>query len=231
MVFISESFALEPVQVLAALAGTFAPYSHQSTDELLDFVEAAIHSGHRDDAVTHLSEATRLRLGDISPRLQALVAACQAITAPDADAGPLFASALSRECLTGFPYEQNRIRLAYGMWLRRQRQTTEAREVLTLAADGFGSLGAQPWEARARNELRAAGAAVKRIADPAVALSAQERTIAELAAAGRTNKQIAEQLYLSPRTVGAHLYRIFPKLGVASRAALSSALKELDAGT
>jgi DNA-binding CsgD family transcriptional regulator len=73
----------------------------------------------------------------------------------------------------------------------------------------------------------ARGATVKRAAESTVTLSAQERTIAELAAAGHTNKQIAAQLYLSPRTVGAHLYRIFPKLGVSSRAALGQALRDL----
>lgn len=213
--------------VRAGPAGAFPRYSHQSTDALLDLVEAAVHSGHRDAALAHVTEAVRLGLADISPRLDALVAACRAITAPDAYAGPLYESALARACLVGFPFEENRIRLAYGMWLRRQRRTTEARDVLTLAADGFQSLGAQPWEGRARNELRAAGAAVKRAAGDTVTLSAQERTIAELAAAGHTNKQIAAQLYLSPRTVGAHLYRIFPKLGVTSRAALGQALRDL----
>ena len=86
----------------------------------------------------------------------------------------------------------------------------------------------KPWAARARDELRAAGATVKRAAGHAATLSAQERKIAELAAAGQSNKQIAAQLYLSPRTVGAHLYRIFPKLGITSRAGLSMALRALD---
>ena len=209
-------------------AGTFVPCSHQSTDGMFDLVEAAVHTGRRDAAEAHLAEATRLRLADISPRLDALVAACRAITASDADAGPLFEAVLTHDGLSGFPFERNRIRLAYGMWLRRQRHTTEAREVLTVAAEGFGSLGAGPWEARARSELRAAGAAVKRAPEPDVTLSAQERTIAELAAAGHTNKQIAAQLYLSPRTVGAHLYRIFPKLGVTTSAALGGALRDLE---
>ena len=84
-------------------------------------------------------------------------------------------------------------------------------------------------EDQARSELRAAGTSVKRAsAGQAVALSAQERVIAELAAAGHSNKQIASQLYLSPRTVGAHLYRIFPKLGVTSRAALGQALEAIE---
>ncbi len=76
-------------------------------------------------------------------------------------------------------------------------------------------------------ELRAAGATVKRSGRDTVVLSAQERRIAELAAAGHSNKQIAAQLFLSPRTVGAHLYRIFPKLGVTSRAGLGLALGDL----
>ena len=157
----------------------------------------------------------------------ALIDAAQAMTAADDDAGTLYQTALAHDDLAGFPFEYNRIRLSYGMWLRRQRRTTEARDALTLAVEGFHALGAHPWEDRARNELRAAGAAVKRSAGGAVALTAQERTIAELAAAGRSNKEIAAQLYLSPRTVGAHLYRIFPKLGVTSRAALGQALREL----
>ena len=202
--------------------------SHEGRDTMLDVVEAAVHTERHDAAVAHVDEAVRLRLAEISPRLDALVVACKAITASDADAGSLFETALSRECLPNFPFEHNRIRLAYGMWLRRQRQTTEARDVLSQAAEGFGALGAAPWEARALGELRAAGAAVKRATEPDVTLSAQERTIAELAAAGHSNKQIAAQLYLSPRTVGAHLYRIFPKLGVTSRAALGQALQALD---
>jgi len=149
----------------------------------------------------------------------------QAMTADEAAAGELYESALSCVAAAEFPFEQNRIRLAYGMWLRRRRRHTEAREVLASAADGFDALPAQPWAERARTELRAAGAGVTRSKADAVTLSAQERTIAELAAAGQSNKQIATQLYLSPRTVGAHLYRIFPKLGVTSRAALGEALR------
>ena len=149
------------------------------------------------------------------------------MTASDDTAAQLYDQALAHPGLSQHTFERNRIRLSYGMWLRRRRRTAEAREQLTQAADGFRSLTARPWEQRSTSELRASGAAVKRAIGGTVALSAQERTIAEMAAAGQSNKQIAAHLYLSPRTVGAHLYRVFPKLGVTSRAALGQALREL----
>ncbi len=207
--------------------GQFPPYAQQAVDSVLDLVEAATHSGHLAEARAHAAAAVALHLGDISPRMGMLTCAAQALTADDARAGALYESALQNPAAPEFPFEQNRIRLAYGMWLRRQRRHTDAREVLALAADAFDALPAHPWAQRARTELRAAGAGVKRSGADTVALSAQERTIAELAAAGQSNKQIAAQLYLSPRTVGAHLYRIFPKLGVTSRAALGEALRAL----
>ncbi len=207
-------------------AGRFPSYAHDAVHGLFDFVEAAVHAGHAEDGRVHVEAARRLGLGEISPRLDALCTAAAAMTAADADAGVLYATAADHPGITDFPFEHNRIRLAYGMWLRRQRRTGEAREQLGLSADGFDALGATPWADRARTELRAAGAGIKRDRS-GVALTAQERAIADMAAAGRSNKQIAAQLYLSPRTVGAHLYRIFPKLGVTSRAGLGQALREL----
>ena len=102
--------------------------------------------------------------------------------------------------------------------------TTEARAQLTAALEIFEGLGAKPWAVRATGELRATGRAVQRDGD---ALTPQELEIAELAAAGLSNKQIGQRLFLSHRTVGAHLYQIFPKLGVTSRAALRDALTSL----
>jgi DNA-binding CsgD family transcriptional regulator/quercetin dioxygenase-like cupin family protein len=92
----------------------------------------------------------------------------------------------------------------------------------------FERLGARPWASRARNELRATGQTKPRVENYATApLTPQEREIALLAASGLTNKQIAERLFLSPRTVGGHLHRAFPKLGIATRAALRDALAAL----
>ncbi|MFF8594596.1 response regulator transcription factor [Streptomyces sp. NPDC015220] len=89
----------------------------------------------------------------------------------------------------------------------------------------FRRLGARPWAARAAQELRAVGSSVPDTDDRrGTQLTPREREIAELAASGLTNKQIAEKFFISHRTVGAHLYQIHPKLGITSRAALGNAL-------
>ncbi|MEV6850683.1 LuxR C-terminal-related transcriptional regulator [Actinoplanes sp. NPDC051411] len=111
--------------------------------------------------------------------------------------------------------------LAYGRWLRRHRRPKDARRVLTSAVETFERLGAGPWAERARSERDATAAT--RAGDPE-RLTPQESMVAELAAEGLTNRQIGERLLVSPRTVGSHLGRVFPKLGVGSRAALRGAL-------
>jgi DNA-binding NarL/FixJ family response regulator len=128
-----------------------------------------------------------------------------------------------------WPFDLARIHLAYGERLRRTKSPAAARPHLEAALDSFEQLRAQPWTERASSELRAAGIHrdLAREARPD-ALTPQQREIAELAAAGLTNKQIGERLFLSARTVGNHLYQIFPKLGVTSRAALRDALHEQD---
>jgi DNA-binding NarL/FixJ family response regulator len=113
------------------------------------------------------------------------------------------------------------------MWLRRTRDRTGARTVLARAAATFEGLRAGPWQRRAEAELRATGLAADGSPAPGGGtLTPQEREIAELAASGLSNKEIGARLFLSPRTVGAHLYRIFPKLGITSRASLRDALAE-----
>ena len=96
------------------------------------------------------------------------------------------------------------------------------------ALDAFVRSGAGPWAEQARRELRAAGEAASHATTPATAswaqLSTQEAQIARMVIDGLSNKEIGERLYLSPRTVGSHLYRMFPKLGVTSRTQLARAL-------
>ena len=137
----------------------------------------------------------------------------------------LFEKALSLPTVDLWPFDVARVRLAYGERLRRTRAATESRTHLQAALTAFRKLGAIPWAARAELELRATGASRSASSAPGVAaLTPQELQIAGLAASGMTNKQIAERLYLSPRTVSGHLYQIFPKLGITTRAALRDAL-------
>ncbi|MGW4519236.1 response regulator transcription factor [Streptomyces sp. NPDC004393] len=87
--------------------------------------------------------------------------------------------------------------------------------------DGFDVLGAAGWAERARSALRSVGeSAPVHGSSLARLLTPQELQVATLAARGLSNKEIGAQLFLSPRTVGYHLYRLFQKLGIASRAEL-----------
>ncbi|WP_393087833.1 response regulator transcription factor [Streptomyces sp. LN704] len=205
--------------------GTFTPYSQQALRTLLDLVESAVHTGRTAQARAHAVAARDQGLPAISPRLAFLTAAALAMTEDDTRAREAFERAVAHPAGAEFPFELARVRLAQGMWLRRARERAAARTCFEQAAEIFDRLGAAPWARRTRAELRAAGAATGRSAHvAATALTAQERQIAELAASGLSNKEIGARLFLSPRTVGAHLYRVFPKLGISSRASLRDAL-------
>jgi DNA-binding CsgD family transcriptional regulator len=111
------------------------------------------------------------------------------------------------------------------VWLRRQRRIAESRAPLRAARNMFAALAAQPWADRAGRELAASGDhAGPRWPKAVDQLTAQEMQIAVLAAQGLTNREIAQELYLSPRTVSTHLYRLFPKLTITSRSQLAGAL-------
>ncbi len=164
----------------------------------------------------------------ISPRQALTIEGTAAIAAPDHEAVALFERALAVPGADRWPFDRARIQLTFGERLRRMKATTDARAHLTAALDTFQRLGAVPWAARAGNELRATGLTIGRLADTGPAsLTPQQQEIAQLAAAGLTNKQIGERLYLSPRTVATHLHQLFPKLGVTTRAALRDALAGL----
>jgi DNA-binding CsgD family transcriptional regulator len=162
-------------------------------------------------------------VASLSPRLAMLVAGATALL--DDGTNDAFERALTVPHATRWPFDLARIHLTYGERLRRDRATSDARRHLSSARDIFNQLSAAPWVARASSELRAASqpAAHDQRPDQAT-LTPQQREIATLAAAGLTNKQIGERLYLSHRTAATHLYQIFPKLGVTSRAALRDAL-------
>jgi DNA-binding CsgD family transcriptional regulator len=195
---------------------------------MMDLVEAAVRTGRQPEAAVHVAAMREARIAGTSPRLALLATASAALTVPAAEAGPLFEQALGLPDVDRWPFELARVELAYGEHLRRIRATGDARSHLNAALATFRALGARPWADRAASELRATRLAVSSPeGHETTVLTAQEHQIAGLAAAGLTNKQIGQRLYLSPRTVSAHLYRVFPKLGISTRAALRDALATL----
>ncbi|WP_331769719.1 AAA family ATPase (plasmid) [Embleya sp. NBC_00888] len=213
-------------------AATYAPWL------VFDLVDACVHLGRTTEADAHLRAAAGLEAR--TPRLRLHLAAAHAMTADYADAVTRFQSALALPRIEQWPFDQARLRLAFGELHRRNLQPGEARPQLRRAADVFGRIGATAWQLRAEQELRATGVTVTAQPRRAVGttrpaavpeLTAQQLEVAEPAASGMTNKEIGERLYLSPRIVSAHLYRIFPKLGITSRAALRDALAASDGST
>ena len=159
-----------------------------------------------------------------------MVGGAAALAAPDAHALRLFESALAIPGIDRWPFDLARVQLAFGERLRRAQSTRHSRLHLSAALQTFERLGALPWAMRVAGELRATGQARPRAAGRGRdALTPQEREIATLAAAGLSNKEIGQRLFLSHRTVGGHLHRLFPKLGITSRAALRDALATLAA--
>ncbi|MGW0998885.1 helix-turn-helix transcriptional regulator [Streptomyces sp. NPDC002523] len=214
-----------------APAGSLPPFVRNALWVFLDTVEAAVRSGRRDEALHHIAAARDAGLHDASPRLEFVLLGAAALAAgSDEDAELRFGTALSLEGSERWPFERARIHLYYGERLRRHRAPALAREHLETARGMFTQLGAVPWADRAAKELRACGGRARgqSIGSDGPELTPQQREIAGLAAAGLTNKQIGEKLFLSPRTVSSHLYQLFPKLGITSRAALRDALESLD---
>ncbi|MEV5710475.1 AAA family ATPase [Actinoallomurus sp. NPDC052274] len=203
--------------------GTLAPYTPHALWVFHDLVEAALPSGRRDEAARHVAAARDLDLERLSPRLRLIVLAGAALTGLETD-GTALEATIKEPGNDRWPFDLARIQLTYGSHLRRAKHTTDARRHLTAATDTFHRLGAGPWATRADLELRATGVTITPAATGLAALTPQQRQIALLAAEGRTNKEIAARLYLSPRTVSTHLYQAFPKLGITSRAALRDAL-------
>ncbi|MFG3527024.1 ATP-binding protein [Streptomyces sp. NPDC047917] len=191
-----------------------------------DLIEAAVRAGHperaREPAKQLMSWADDLRQHHFTAQAHR----CAALTGPDTSAEKHYTSALDLHH-GGCDFERARTELLYGEWLRRGRRKLDARGHLRTARELFDKLGAQPWARRAATELHAAGETTcpsDAVDSPINRLSSQEREVVRLAASGATNREIATQLFLSPRTVGHHLYRAFPKLGISSRTELADLL-------
>lgn len=192
---------------------------------VMDLVEAAMATDRPDQARAHVEALRRGGLAELSPRLAMLVAAAEAMIAPEAEAADVFARALAVPGTDRWPFHRARVQLAYGEHLRLTRRPGPARAQLDAAVATFHRLGARPWAARAAAALRAAGERPPLAARPE--LTAHERRIADLAATGLTNREIGRLLVMSHRTVGSYLHRIYEKLGITTRVALHDALTAL----
>ena len=196
-----------------------------------DRIEAAARAGDPNSAREWLDELERWAQGSGAPWAVAAALRCRGLLAEDAgEAERALDAAVEAHRHAGRPFERARTRLALGELLRRARRRVEAREHLRGALEGFEALGAEPWAERARVELRASGQTAMR-GDPGARerLTAQELQVAQFVAEGLTNRDVAAQLFLSPRTIDFHLRNVFRKLGIASRTQLARLELELAA--
>ncbi|MFF3838747.1 AAA family ATPase [Streptomyces sp. NPDC001930] len=204
-----------------------APHVPHALRLIWDFTEAATRTGHHDEAAAYLAAVRDASIPSISPRLAMITEAATALADPHGVDRELFDKAVATPGAEHWPFDLARIRLGYGERLRRAQANVAARPHLEAALETFERLGAAPWSARAVGELRASGQApvpVRSATGAEAPLTPQEWQIAQLAATGLTNKQIAAQLFLSHRTVAAHLRGAFRKLDISSRGGLRDAL-------
>ena len=207
---------------LSQLFGADGMPLHQHVPYLAiaDLAAAAVRAERHLEARTLIENALTRAGPAPGPRLDQLAARARGLLAEPADAEAYFTKGLSDPSGEAWPFERAQLRLDYGEWLRRQRRINDAKPVLASALETLRRLGAAPWTRRAEAELRACGVITQ--ATPAAphalaGLTAQQREIVILAGRGLTNSEIADRLFLSPRTVASHLYRSYPKLGIAGR--------------
>ena len=189
----------------------------------LDRIEAAVRAGERQTACAWLSVFEPWAENSQAAWARAVALHCRALLAEnESEAEQLFLAALDMHTQATRPFERARSELAYGEFLRRAGRRVEARTHLDAALDGFEGLGAALWAERTRVELRASGqTARKRDPSTRADLTPQELQIARFVAEGLTNREVAAQLFLSPRTIDFHLRNVYRKLGIRSRTALA----------
>jgi DNA-binding CsgD family transcriptional regulator len=188
---------------------------------LPDRIEAAVRAGRRDAALESLPVFEDWASQSDAPWARARLAGFRALVSEGEVAARNFDEAFARGA-DARPFDLARIQLSYGEYLRRERRRTDARVQLRMAVEGFERLRAAPWAERAAAELRATGEKARK-RDPSTVdqLTPQELQIARMVAEGMRNKEVAAQLFLSPRTIDTHLRNVFSKLGVTSRTQLA----------
>ena len=188
----------------------------------VDRIDAAVRAGEPALARGWVEDVVGFAEGTRRPWALATVAFGRAMTSGDGDAGALFEEALSHLALARRPLDAARVQLSYGEWLRRGQRRVDARRHLRHALETFEDLRVPALAERASRELRASGESARR-RDPStsVALTPTELRIAQLVSAGMSNKDVAAQCWISPRTVAFHLRNVFTKAGITSRGELA----------
>jgi DNA-binding CsgD family transcriptional regulator len=213
---------LEQVERASARAAVVEPLAVQWSPDL---VEAYARAGRRHEAEEALARLEEQAQATGRSWAHAVVGRCRGLLGADDDIDAAFESALRRHADTPTPFERARTELVRGERLRRARRRTDAREALRSALSTFERLGAVPWMERARTELHASGETLRRPADrPLHELTPQELQVALVVARGATNREAGAALFLSPKTVEAHLGRVYRKLSLRSRTELAHAL-------
>lgn len=185
---------------------------------LRELVEAAAHLGDVDTAVEALASLRERTERAGTAWARGIELGCAALVGTGAAAEEGYRAAIDTLTAAGTDCDTARMRLLYGQWLRREGRRLDARGELRQAHEAFVTMGAEGFAARAAAELLATGERAARPASPSAdQLTAQELRIARLVAEGMTTKETAAAVFLSPRTVDAHLRNIFRKLGIRSR--------------
>jgi DNA-binding CsgD family transcriptional regulator len=195
-------------------------HHHVSFLGIADLAAAAVRVERHLEARALVDRALALVDAAPGPRLHQLTARARGLLAEAPHAEAHFDKGLSDPAGEAWPFDRAQLQLEYGEWLRRQRRINDAKPVLAAALETVRRLNAAPWTRRAEAELRACGVTTQARStapDPLAELTAQQREIVVLASHGLTNGEIADRLFLSPRTVASHLYRAYPKLGIAGR--------------
>ena len=184
----------------------------------------------RDDEASALSRQYADATSASAPaRLLALVARCEGITASQPEAArAAYETALAAHDVAGDAFESARTRMLFGAGLRREGQRVAAREQLRQAHDAFAAMDLTHWARRCAHELSVTGATARKRGDASdEALTSQETRVALLVAEGKSNKEVAAALFLSPKTIEHHLGSVFRKRGFKSRSELASAFARM----
>jgi DNA-binding CsgD family transcriptional regulator len=202
-------------------AAALAAASHELTNSNLalpELVEAAVRAGRPKRAAAALDQLGARAHASGTPWSRGLAARSRALTSSGPVAEDHYREAIERLGDCRIVTHLARTHLVYGEWLRREGRRQDAREQLRTAHEMLSDMGAEVFASRAARELRATGEHPRsRTAHPTDVLTAQELHIARLVATGATSREAGAQLFLSPRTIEAHLRNIFRKLGITSR--------------